>query len=395
MLLGIAANPYAQKDRKDLEEKKKKLLEEMAALNKSLKDVTNGKELTLNELITLNKKISVREEIISTMNSEVELLEDQINAGNDSIGVMGGKLGELKKEYAKMIYEDYKLQGSYNKLMFVFAAKDFEQALTRMRYLQEYEEYEHREAVMIDSTRNDLNIQVQRMQKKKEEKEDLLANEEDQKQELTKEKDEQQKALVKLQGKEKELKKQIAIKQKAAKKLDEEIHKVIEAEMNKEKAKAKAGNKTGNKTEITLTPEAKALSKSFEGNKGSLPWPVAEGSIYKHFGTYSPMEGITLTNNGIDIATTENAVARVVFEGTVTAVTDIPQLGKVVIVKHGEYFSVYVNLKDVFVKVGDKVATKKTLGTILYNQEDGKTDLHLEIWKNSDKLNPEEWLAKK
>jgi septal ring factor EnvC (AmiA/AmiB activator) len=177
--------------------------------------------------------------------------------------------------------------------------------------------------------------------------------------------------------------------------LDEAIHKVIEDEMKKEKEKANANNKNANKSEITLTPEAKALSKNFEGNKGSLPWPVAEGSVYKHFGTYSPMEGVTLTNNGIDIATTQSAVARAVFQGKVTAITSIPGLGQVVIVKHGEYFTVYADLKEVFVKVGDEVAIKKTIGTILFNSDDGKTDLHLEIWKNSDKLNPEDWLIKK
>jgi len=394
LLLVFSAPLYAQKDRKDLEEKKKKLMEEMASLNKSLKDVNVNKEITLNELLTLNKRISVREEIIATMQSEVEILQKQIEDGNDSIGVMGGRLGELKKEYARMICDAYRNQGAYNKLMFIFAAKDFEQAVLRMHYLEEYEEYEHKEAIMIDSTRKDLNEQVQRLQKKKDEKKELLANEESEKQELTKEKEEQQKAFVKLQGKEKELKKQIAVKQKAAKKLDEAIHKIIADEMNKEREKAHK-NPKNNGSEMSLTPEAKALSKNFEGNRGSLPWPVVEGLIYKHFGPYSPKPGIELNNNGVDISTTKGAVVRAVFQGTVTTVTEMPQLGKVVIVKHGEYFSVYSNLKDVFVKAGDILTTKQTIGTILFNDEDGKTDLHLELWKDENKLNPEDWLIRR
>jgi septal ring factor EnvC (AmiA/AmiB activator) len=219
----------------------------------------------------------------------------------------------------------------------------------------------------------------------------LLASEESEKEELTQEKEEQQKALVKLQSKEKDIKKQLAVKQKAAKKLDEAIHKIIEDEMKKETANTHP--KKGE--EISLTPEAKALSKNFEGNKGILPWPVVEGVIYKQFGTYSPMTGIVLTNNGIDIATTKDAVARAIFQGTVTAVTEVPQLGKVVIVKHGEYFSVYSNLKDVFVKTGETLSIKQTIGTILFNDEDGKTELHLELWKETDKLNPEDWLHKR
>src|SRR6185312_1436434 len=260
----------------------------------------------------------------------------------------------------------------------------------------EYEQYRHKQAIMIDSTRTDLNHQVERLQEKKDEKKELLASEEDQKKELSKEKEEQQKALAKLQGKEKELKKQIAEKQKAAKKLDDEIHKVIAEEMKKQTVKKTSHGNKG--SEITLTPEAKALSNTFERNKGILPWPVVEGVIYKPFGEYTPipaMPDIKEFNDGVDIATSKNAIARVVFEGTVTTITEMPMLGKIVIVKHGEYFTVYANLKDVFVKTGDKLTTKGTIGTILFNENDGKTDLHLELWKGNAKQNPEEWLSKR
>jgi len=388
---------FAQKEsKKDLEEKKKKLQQELASLNKLLSNTTKNKEMTLTELLTLNKKISVREEIIATMNNEIELLQGQIDEGNDSIGIMGGRLEDLKKEYARMICDEYMNEGSYNKLMFIFAAQGFEQAVMRMHYLQEYEQYRHKEAITIDSTRKDLNAQVERLQQKKDEKKDLLASEEDQKQELTKEKDEQQKALAKLQGKEKELRKEIAEKQKAAKKLDDEIHKIIADEMKKQTVKATS--KTNKNNEISLTPEAKALSKTFENNKGSLPWPVVEGVVYKPFGEYSPipsMPDIKEFNNGIDISTSKSAMARAIFEGTVTTIMDVPQSGKVVIVKHGEYFSVYTNLKEVFVKTGDKLQTKSNIGTILYNENDGKTDLHIELWKGTNKLNPEEWLVRR
>jgi septal ring factor EnvC (AmiA/AmiB activator) len=385
---------FAQKDKKDeLEEKKKKLQQEMANLNKMLAKTTNNKEITLNELIMLNKKISVREDIIATMNNEIEIMQSQIDEGNDSIGEMEVKLDDLKKEYARMIYEAYKNQSSSNRLMFIFASKDFEQAIMRMRYLQEYSSYRHRQAIMIDSAKKTLNRQVDDLQKKKDEKKELLASEQSEKEELTKEKAEQQKVFAKLQGKEKELRKQIAEKQKAAKKLDEAIHKIIEDEIKRSNAKT---HTTGSKShEISLTPEAKALSKTFESNKGSLPWPVVEGIIFKQFGSYSPMPGIEVTNNGIDIATTKGAVARAVFQGVVTGIAEVPSSGKVVIIRHGEYLTVYSNLKEVFVKTGDNVTTKQTLGTILFDGEDGKTELHLEIWKGSIKLNPEDWLFKK
>jgi septal ring factor EnvC (AmiA/AmiB activator) len=384
---------FAQKDKKELESKKKKLQQEMASLNKMLDETTNNKEISLNQLITLNKKISVREEIIVTINREIELLEGQISAGNDSIGAMQTRLDELKREYARMVYDAYKNESSYNKLMFIFAADDFGQAVLRMRYLQEYEEYRHKQAVIIDSTKKDLNQKVQHLQKKKDEKKELLGSQQDEKEKLASEKSDQQKVFTDLQGKEKKLREQIAEKQKAAKKLDEAIHKIIEEEIKK--STAKTNTKGSKNVEISLTPEAKALSKDFESNKGSLPWPVVEGVIFKQFGTYSPLPGISMTNNGVDIATTKGAVVRSVFEGVVSAVIDVPSSGKVVMIRHGEFLTVYANLKDVFVKQGDKVEIKKNIGTILFNDSEDKTLLQFEVWKGSNKLNPEEWLFSK
>ena len=384
---------FAQKDRKELEQRKKKLQQEMANLNQMLSETTNNKEISLTQLITLNKKISVREEIISTINREVELLQSQISKGNDSIDAMQTHLDELKKEYARMIYDAYKNENAYSKLMFIFASKDFGQAVMRTRYLQEYEEYRHKQAIIIDSTKKDLNQKVQKLQKRKEEKKELLQSQEDEKGKLAGEKTDQQKLFSELQGKEKKLRQQLDEKRKAAQKLDEAIHKLIEEEIKK--SSPKANPKNPKSKEISLTPEAQALSKTFESNKGKLPWPVVEGVIYKQFGTYSPMPGITMSNNGIDIATTKGAVVRSVFEGVVTAVVDVPSSGKVVMIRHGEFLTVYANLKDVFVKAGDKVEIKKNIGTILYDEDDEKTDLQFQIWKGQDKINPEEWLYNK
>ncbi|HXB11488.1 MAG TPA: peptidoglycan DD-metalloendopeptidase family protein [Bacteroidia bacterium] len=384
---------FAQKDRKELEQRKKKLQQEMANLNQMLNETTSNKEISLTQLITLNKKISVREEIISTINREVDLIQSQISKGNDSIDVMQTRLDELKKEYARMIYDAYKNENAYSKLMFIFSSKDFEQAVMRTRYLQEYEEYRHKQAIIIDSTKKDLNVKVQQLQKRKEEKKELLQSQEDEKGKLADEKTDQQKLFTDLQGKEKKLRQQLDEKRKAAQKLDEAIHKLIEEEIKK--SSPKANPKNPKSKEISLTPEAQALSKTFESNKGKLPWPVVEGVIYKQFGTYSPMPGITMSNNGIDIATTKGAVVRAVFEGVVTAVVEVPSSGKVVMIRHGEFLTVYANLKDVFVKAGDKVEIKKNIGTILYDEDDGKTDLQFQIWKGQDKINPEEWLYNK
>lgn len=393
LLLCLPVVGFGQKSRKALEARKKKLQREMANLNKMLNETTNNKEISLNQLMTLNRKISVRQEIIGTISNEIDLLQVEIDKGNDSIGAMGVRLDELKKEYARMIVDAYKNENAYNKLMFIFASKDFEQAVLRMRYLQAYQEYRHKQALMIDSTEKDLNRKVQKLQEKKDEKQRLLQSQQDEKTKLASEKTDQQKIFNGLQGKEKKLRKQIAEKQRAARKLEDAIHKLIEEEIKKSAAKSKSGKKKNE--EISLTPEAKALSKSFEGNKGKLPWPVVEGVIYKQFGTYSPLPGITLTNNGIDIATTKGAVVRSVFQGVVTHVVDVPSSGKVVMIRHGEYLTVYANLKEVFVKQGQKVNTKQSIGTLLFDQDEGKTILQFEIWDGQNKLDPQDWLFSK
>ncbi|NNM95102.1 MAG: peptidoglycan DD-metalloendopeptidase family protein [Bacteroidia bacterium] len=390
LLLLLPSLLFGQKNRKELEQRKKKLQQEMASLNNMLNEANSNKEITLTQLLTLNRKISIRQEIISTISAEVDVLQTQINAGNDTINGMQIKLSDLKKEYARMIFDEYANESAYSKLMFIFASKDFEQAMMRLKYLQIYEEYRHRQAILIDSAKTDLTLKVEQLKKKKEEKKALLGSQEDEKTKLANEKQEQQKIFTQLQGKEKKLRAQIAEKQRAERKLNDEIHKLIEEEIKK--SNVNAGSKTGKKFEMMLTPEAKALSKTFESNKGKLPWPVVEGVIYKQFGEYSPMPGITENNLGIDIATTKGAVARAVFNGTVTHVVEVPSLGKVVMIRHGEFLTVYANLNQVFVKVGDKVDIKQNIGTILFDSDEGKADLQFQIWKGQDKLNPEEWL---
>ncbi len=388
---------FAQKTKKDLENKKKKLQDDIEYLNKLLEQTTNNKESSLGQLMTVNRKISLQEQVIETVSKEIEIIQYQIKAANDTINSMEFRLGDLKKEYARMVVDAYKTEKGFNKLSFIFASKDFEQAALRMRYVQEYQEYRHRQALIIDSTSKEVSKKVARLQKKKDEKKQLLESVESEKNTLAVEKNDQQKIYEELRGKEKQLRKELAEKQKASLKLDASIKKLVEEEIRKSNANVKV-KKTDNKTlEMKLTPEAEKLSEDFENNKGKLPWPVVEGIITLPFGTYSPMPGITMSNSGVDIATTKGAIARAVFEGTVSVITEDPDptAGKVVIIKHGQFYSVYRHLKEVFVKVGDKVQTKQTLGNILYDEQKQVADLELQIWKGLNKVDPQEWLFKK
>lgn len=394
VLVSLPGIVFAQKTKRELENKKKKLQEDIQYLNNLLDQTTSSKQTSLGVLMTVNRKISLEEQVIETVTKEIGIIQAQIRASNDTINAMELRLSDLKKEYARMVVDAYKTEKGYNKLSFIFASQDFEQAALRMRYVQEYQEYRHRQALIIDSTSKEVAKKVARLQKSKDEKNQLLANVESERSSLDVEKGEQQKMYDELKGKEKKYRKQLAEKQRASQKLDESIKKLVEEEIRKSNANTKTTSASSKSLELKLTPEALALSQDFENNKGKLPWPVVEGVITRPFGLYSPMPGITENNTGVDIATSKGAIARAVFDGTVSVVTDYPDAsqGKVVIIKHGQFFTVYVHLKEVFVKAGDKIKTKQTLGSILYDEQDQVSDLELEIWKGQNKLDPQEWL---
>lgn len=387
--------------KKDLESKKSQLQNEIKLTNKLLEETKKNKKLSLNQLVTLNKKIAARQELIVTLSSEISVLERQIKNNTRAIQKMNSDLEKIKAEYAKMIYYAYKNKDVYSRLMFVFSAKDFNQAYKRLKYLQQYSDYRTMQAALIERTQKSINKKVNELQAKKNDHKRLLNNKEEETSVLAKEKGEKEEVLTELQDKEKQLMEDLRKKQEDAKKLQLAIQRIIEEEIRKAKEEAKRQSemaKKGNKVTsqgITLTPEAQKLSATFETNKANLPWPVTEGVITGTFGEHDHpvLKGIKIKNNGIDIGTSREADVRAIFNGEVTGVINIPGAGKAIIVRHGEYLSVYSNLKEVFIKTGDKLKTKQVIGKAL-TDDDSKTEVHLEVWKGSVMLNPVEWLVK-
>lgn len=397
LFLGIGES-FAQ-NKKELENKKAKLQKEIDFTNKQLKIVEKNKNSTAEQLSALRKKIQLREALIGTINSEISSLGGAIASTSKEIVSLETELQKLKREYAEMIRNAYLTRNNYHLLMFIFASNDFNQAYKRMKYLQQYGEYRRSQAAQIVGTTEQLNGKKQELEQKKNEKTSLRNTEQKQKSTLEKEKKDQDKLLVKLTDREKKLKKDLAAKQAAKKKLDDAISKLIRREIEAARKKATAaGNKNvTNSNVFTLTPEAAKLSNSFSGNKGLLPWPVAEGTISSLYGEHphKELKGIMVKNNGIDIQSGKGATARSIFEGTVSGVINIPGAGKAVIIRHGDYLSVYSNLETVNVNTGDKVSTKQAIGTIAEAGEGSKGEIHLEIWKNTSKLDPKAWLARK
>jgi septal ring factor EnvC (AmiA/AmiB activator) len=390
------SNSFAQKQtKKDLENKKKQLQKEIEYTNQLLAETKKNKKLSLNQLVTLNKKISAREELISTINTQIAILNRQIEGNKESINGLQKDLTKLKYEYAKMIYYAYKNQDAYSRLMFVFAAKDFEQAFMRLKYLQQYSDYRHKQAEMIVQTKKNLDDKVHDLEMKKSDERVLLSSQQTEKQNLTSEKTEKEQVFSQLQEQEGKLKKDLDKKKKDAEKLQQAIQRVIQKELEKMQKEAVTANKP-KPERLVLTPESQQLSNSFASNKNKLPWPILKGFVSEHFGVHPHplMPNIDINNNGVDITTNTGALTRAIFDGEVKAVVNMPGSGQFILIRHGEYLTIYSNLKEVYVKVGDKIKTKQNIGSILLDDDDSKTVLHFEIWKGQTKLDPEDWLSK-
>ena len=393
----IAPAAFSQKDRTKLEQEKQKVEEEIEYTNQLLEQTQQTKKTSLNEVVILGKKISKREQLIGTINSQISLVQQQIDEAQDSIAMLENDLQNLKDEYAQMIYYSYKNRNLYDRLMFIFAADDFNQAYKRLKYFQYYNEYRRQQALLIEIKQKQLEIKTESLQKILQEKNTLISSEERQKQQLTTELDEKNKKVQSLSKKEKELQKTLKEKEAAAKKLQKAIEDIIAEEIRlaNERA-ARAGGVSTQTGLFALTPAEKLLSDDFFNNRGALPWPVEQGIISSTFGEHphAVLKNVKVRNNGIDVLTSTGAEARAVFSGEVTRVMNVPNNNNVVIIRHGEFLTVYSNLDKVYVKIGDKVTTKQKIGTIFTNKDDSKTELHFEVWQSKTLLNPEEWLAR-
>ncbi len=393
LVLLSGLNPlYSQNKKAKLQASKQKIEKEIEYNNKLLKETKKTKKTTLNQLIILKQQISSREKLIQNINSQIKTVDEQISLNNEILKELNNDLKNLKDEYAKMIYYAYKNRNSYDKLMFIFSSKDFNQAYRRIKYFQQYTAYRRNQAELIVKTENEINNTIKELENVKAEKVLLVQSLEDEKNNLSREKSQQNMTFRKLTNREKELKAAIRKKEKAAQKLEKEIEKIISEEI---RLASKRTGTTGS-SGFALTPAELKLSNDFASNKGHLPWPVERGIISGTFGTHPHpvLKNVKTKNNGIDILTDTATKARAIFGGEVTRVISIPNYYYVVMVRHGEYLSVYSNLVDVFVKKGDVVSAKQEIGVIHTDTKNAKTELHFELWKGKSLLNPSNWLAK-
>jgi len=283
----------------------------------------------------------------------------------------------------------------------VLSSNSFNQAYKRIMYLRQYTEYRKRQADLIQWIRDLIQVKVSRLEQQRAEKETLLQSKKHEADQLNKEKKQQGQYLTTLQKKQKEFEKKLKQQQQIEAQLSNEIQKIIEEEVRKarerEKEKEKhTGVKSSGTSNYEMTPEEKLASGQFEQNKRRLPWPVERGVITDHFGVHEHpvLKNIQVKNNGIDISTAQGAKARAVFAGEVSRVFMVTGGNMAVIIRHGKYLTVYSNLINVQVKSGDKVSIKQTIGTIGTDSDDEKTVVKFQIWKENEKLNPEDWISR-
>ena len=381
-------------EKETLQQKKTEIEKEIEYTNKLLEETQKNRQASMNELAVINRKIDRREVLIQTISDELVILDRTILQNQQSLSELDAELKQLKDEYARMIYLAFLNRGAYDRLMFLFSSKNFNQAYQRMKYMQQYGDYRKQQAGQILEKQNELTEKTRVIEQQKMDKEALLSSKERELIRLDGEKNDKNVTLSRLGQKESELRKTLKEKEAAARKLQQALERIIAEEIRKsnEMMKTRAGESSAT---FALTPEERELSNSFASNMGKLPWPTERGVISSPFGeqAHPVLKGIKVKNNGIDILTNAGSPARAIFAGEVTRIIAVPKYHNVVIIRHGEFLSVYSNLDEVMVSKGEKIVTKQVIGSIHTDESSSRTELHFELWKGKELQDPLHWIA--
>ena len=389
-----SSNANAQSQRQqELEEKRRELQQEIREITKLLFAGKKEKKSFVSAVEDLNYKISVRKNLIRITNQQANLLTREINANQDEISTRRVKLKALKEAYADMIVKSYKNRARDNKLMFLLSSSSFQQAYRRLQYIKQYVDYQRQQAEIIKFETKQLQLLNQDLLVQKKDKQKLVGENKAAKLILDKELKDQQAFIESIQKNLAKFSAQIKDKQKASEKLDKEIRKLIReaiAVSNK-----KAGKSVKSRT-FSMTPEQKVLAANFTANKGKLPWPVASGVVKMRFGTNpSPIDpSIKIKSNGVRISTNKGEPVRAVFDGVVQGIMTPKNGNNTIMIRHGNYITVYKNLSKFYVSKGDKVTTKQVLGEVITNKASGESILSFGIYKDSAIQNPSIWVYK-
>jgi septal ring factor EnvC (AmiA/AmiB activator) len=418
----------AQQDQNQLKREQQKLEKRISNTKKLLNKVKNNSQASLNEIRLIENQIKSREALVNLFDNQVRSAEMKIVQKKMEIKRLRAKLTQLKQQYRKMFLYAYKHRGNYNKVMYLLASADYNEALRRNRYLKKVAAVQQKQAALIKQHQQLIFKEINQIDSEKLIKQQALEEKKQERQLIENDKSKKEKSYQKFKKEEQALIAQLKEDERKKIQLKKQIDAAIRADIAKEQAREAARQAELAKTKTTSAPktqgtastttspkattptaapkvvatpistEGAAIGKSFEANRGRLPWPVDNGSVTERFGrNYHPtLSGVEWNNNGIDITCNRGSKVRAVFEGEVTTIFSVPGAGKVVIIKHGAYRTVYGNLAETFVGVGSKVSTKQAIGTLL--NDSGVSVCHFEVHQvvgaSPVTLNPSLWIGR-
>ena len=380
-VLSLHFSVYAADSVKDLQKQQKKLQQEIETTNKMLKQTKKDEKATLNKLQLIGENIKTQKKLINTLDNEITALNREMKTLSNTRDSLQVVLDGHKADYAQMVRQSHYARMQQSPLLFLMSSDSFQQLARRARYLQEVARFRQQQVARIEYAQAEIDTQNELLQENKNDKQNALSTRKREQENLKRDERKQQNMLTQLKSKEKDLSKQLQQKQKKVAELNKKIDDII---------RKQAASKT------SLTKEQQLVAGGFEANKGRLPWPVEKGLISGHFGKqqHPVYQHVTMDNKGIYLQTVAGSKARAVYKGEVTSCFMIANT-YAVIVQHGNYRTVYSNLSKLNVKQGDKVETKQAIGTIFTDPEqDQKTELYFQIYKDRDILNPELWIAR-
>ncbi len=386
-LSGYVNITYAQ-TKEELEKRKVKTQEEIAYTNRLLEETQQKKQSSLNRVRIINKRIQLRNQLLRSINQEISLYTEDIENKRSLIDELETDMELVKRQYEMLVQFAFWNKNKNDRLMFVLSADNFNMAYKRMKYIQQYTRHRKEQALLILSMQSELKVEIKELEEIVLQKEALARQKAGENRNLEREKQNKDQMVMELSGQEKKLKSKIAENRKIARRLEKEIAAIITAEASKGRSRNMYDQ---------LTPDEKLISDNFMGNKGKLPWPTERGVVTSRFGKHqhAVLKQVTVQNDGIDISTVQGAEARALFDGVVSKVVAILGANYTVIMRHGNFLTVYQNLINVRVKPGEEVMVKQVLGTVFTEEETNSTLLHIEIWKELNKQNPEDWLSRK
>ena len=387
VLLAFVFCALSGQTKDELQKQKQKAFTELKLSRELMGKTAVKRSNSVQHYRILQKGINSRAQLISTLEQEVKLIDKEVNEVSNQISKLEAENIKNREEYARLIYYAYRNHTDYEKMMYILAGASISQSYQRYKYLKYISDYRVQKATEIKSVMKELDTRGEELNRLRNEKLAVMEEKEVEQEKLVKERGQRSAMIEQLKKEETRLKRDIAEKERITKELESKIREIIEEEARKLNSR---------NIYAALTPEQELVGNDFRKNKGKLPWPVDKGIVTVGYGNHAipGLRGSSVMNNGIDINSAPGTMVRAVFEGEVTKVFAILGANYTVLIRHGEYLTVYLNLINVRVKTGDTVLTKEIIGEAFTDESNGVAELHFEVYQEKEILNPEAWLSK-